>query len=224
MGKKSSKSTVGPSKFAQPYISNAANSVRDAFTANAPNAANLSSTLNDALPGIASNTLNNPGVGAASTYDQNVLGGQYLGAGNPNLQQQIDNTNSDVANGVNAAIGTRGGAGGSAQAQILARELAKNETNLRYTDYNNERDRMGTAATNAGALATTQNQGIATLLAALQEGATLPTTNATGLASSIGGLMGNYTTQTKQASTFDNLMSLISAGSSAAKAAFPGGA
>lgn len=135
---KSSKQETGPSKFAQPYITAGANAVQGAYNANQPNIANISSFLSNNMGRVAASTLDNPGLAAAGAYNQDVLGGKYLNS-NPNLQGIIDNTNSDVANKVNGAIGMRGGAGGSAQAQILARELAKNEMGLRYQDYSTER-------------------------------------------------------------------------------------
>jgi hypothetical protein len=221
MSKKSAKSTTGPSKFAQPYISSAANTLQSTFQGNQQNVADLSAGLNSALPQIQANALNNPTLSAAGGYDQDVLSGKYLGAGNPYLAQQIANTNNSVGDAVNAKIGMIGGAGGSAQAAILARELAKNETNLRYTDYTNERQAMAGAASNATSVAGAQNGGLAAYLAAIEQAATLPTVNASGLASGIGGLLGNYTT-TKQTPSLAS--QLVNAAAAAAQAYAGGGA
>jgi len=223
MAKKTSKTTNDPSKFAKPYISSAANAVQDTYNQNAGTVQDIAQSVQSQLPGLASKAFgDNPLVTAAQGYSSDVLGGKYL-TGNPYLDQQIANTNADVANSVNAAIGSRGLAGGSAQAQILARELAKNETALRYSDYNSERDRMGQAASSAPALASAEYAGVAPYLAAAAAAAELPFTASNNLASGIGGLLGQYQTQTKKNSLFDNALNLISAGSSAYKS-FAGGA
>ena len=193
---KSSKSETGPSRFAKPYISAAGNAVQDAYNNNQGNIANISSTLQQNMPSVLASTLNNPNLAAAGAYNQDVLGGKFL-SGNPHLQGVIDNTNSDVINRTNAAIGQRGGAGGSAQAQILARELAKNEGNLRYADYATERGYQDKGVANAVGLSGANAGNIQALLQYLTGQAEIPQAGANSYANSIGGLMGNYT-QTKQ--------------------------
>src|SRR6478752_3096348 len=98
---KKSKSETGPSRFAQPYIASGANAAQGAFEANQPNIANISTFLQGNMPSIGARLLDDPGLKAASGYNSYVLGGKFLGS-NPNLQAIIDNTNSDVANKVNA--------------------------------------------------------------------------------------------------------------------------
>lgn len=203
MGKKS-KTEVGPSKFSQPYISDAANGLQAANNANAGNMANINSTLQNNMGTVLASTLNNPTMGAANTYTQDVLNGKYLNS-NPNLQGIIDNTNSDVANATNAAIGVRGGAGGSAQAQIMARELAKNETNLRYQDYNTERGYQDKGVADAAQLSGANATNIQSLLQYLTTQAGLPTAQAQSYAQAIAGLMGQYNTQTKTPSAADSI-------------------
>jgi len=212
---KSSKQETGPSKFSKPYIQAGANALQGAYDANQPNIQNISSFLQNNMGNVAASTLNNPTLGAANTYTQDVLGGKYLGAGNPQLGALIDSTNSDVANKVNASIGTRGGAGGSAQAQILARELAKNETGLRYTDYNNERTNQQQASGNAASLASAGNQGIATLLSYLTGQAQIPQSSANSYAQSLAGLLGNYNTTTQTQSLGSTIAPIIGSGLSA---------
>jgi len=199
MGKKS-KSETGPSKFAQPYISSGANAVQGAYQANQPNIANISQFLQNNMGNVASSLLSNPTLGAANTYASDVLSGKYL-SGNPNLQAIIDNTNSDVANKVNAAIGARGGAGGSAQAAILARELAKNEAGLRYQDYATERGYQDKGVADATALSGANAGNIAALLQYLTGQATIPQSGANSYAGAIGQLLGNYNTQSQTPST-----------------------
>lgn len=201
---KSSKSTNDPSKFAKPYIAAGANAVQGAYQANQPNIANISSLLQNNMGSVSSSLLNNPGLTAASSYNQDVLGGKFLN-GNPNLQGIIDNTNSDVANKVNASIGMRGGAGGSAQAQILARELAKNETGIRYQDYATERGYQDKGVQNAAGLSAANDSNIQTLLAYLTGQAQIPQSGAQSYAGSIGNLLGQYTTQTNTPSVASSI-------------------
>jgi hypothetical protein len=213
MGKKS-KTETGPSAFAKPYIQSGATAVQDAFTANQPNLANISNTLQSNMGTVLGQTLNNPGLTAANSYNTDVLGGKYL-MSNPNLQGIIDNTNSDVANKVNASIGTRGGAGGSAQAQLLARELAKNETGLRYQDYNTERGYQQAAVGNAAGLSNAGDSNIQTLLQYLSGQASIPQQGAQSYASSIGGLLGGYNQTTQTQGIGNTLAGLAGAGLSA---------
>lgn len=208
---KSSKQTNDPSAFAKPYISGAANAVQGAYQANQPNIQNISSLLQNNMGSVADSTLNNPNLAAANSYNNDVLSGQYLN-GNPNLQAIIDQTNGDVANKVNASIGTRGGAGGSAQAQLLSRELANNESTLRYNNYNNERTNQQQAATTAGNLSNANDNNIQTLMSYLSGQATIPQSGANSYASSIGSLLGQYNTQTGSQSLGSSLGGILGAG------------
>lgn len=210
IGKKSKQET-GPSAFSKPYITGAANQLQAANDANAPNIANISSALQSNMPQVLASTLNNPTLGAANAYANDVLSGKYLN-GNPNLQGLIDNTNSDVVNRTNAAIGTRGGAGGSAQAQILARELAKNETALRYQDYSTERGYQDKGVADATALSGANAGNIQALLQYLTGQANIPTSGAQNYANSVAGLLGNYNTTTQSQSLGSSLGGILGAG------------
>lgn len=203
MGKKS-KTEVGPSAFSRPYIASGANAVQGAYQANQPNIANISSFLQNNMGKVSSGLVDNPSLAAAGSYNSDVLGGKYLN-GNPHLQDIIDSTNSDVANKVNASIGMRGGAGGSAQAQLLARELAKNETGLRYQDYATERGYQDKGVGNATALSGANDSNIAALLAYLTGQAQIPQSGAQSYAGSIGQLLGQYNTQTSTPSAASSI-------------------
>lgn len=211
MGKKSSKTTTGPSKQALPYIKSATDAVTGAYNSNAGNIANITSTLQNNLPTVLGQTLNNPTLGAANSYDQDVLSGKYL-TGNPYLDAQIKATNEDVTNTVNGAIGTRGLTGGSAQAAILAKQLANNETNLRYTDYTNERNNMNTAAGNAASLSGANDNNIQALLAYLTGQAGIPASAADDYANNIAKLWGGSQTTTQSQSLGSTLGGLVGAG------------
>jgi hypothetical protein len=200
---KSSKQTTGPSKFAQPYIQSGANAVQSAYQGNQGNIANISQTLQSNMPAVLGQTLNNPTLAAANAYTQQTLNSDP--ASNPFLQQQIDLTNGQVANKVNASIGTRGGAGGSAQAQLLARELANNESTLRYNDYTAGLANKNAAVGQATAESAAGNNNIQALLAYLTGQATIPQSGANSYAGSIGSLLGQYNTTTKTPSVADSI-------------------
>jgi hypothetical protein len=210
MSKKTTTET-GPSKFAQPYITAGANAVQSAYQGNQQNIQNISKLMQDNTGNVLGQTLNNPGLQQAGAYNSDVLGGKYLN-GNPYLQGIIDNTNSDVSNKVNAAIGTRGGAGGSAQAAIMARELAKNESNLRYTNYNNERSNQQAAVGGAASLSGAGDSNIAALLSYLTGQAQIPQSGANSYAAAIGGLLGNSTTSTSTQGAGSTIAGLLGAG------------
>lgn len=201
---KSSKQTNDPSAFAKPYISGAANAVQGAYEANQPNIQNISSLLQNNMGQVADSTLNNPNLAAANSYNNDVLSGQYLNS-NPYLNDLINQTDSSVANKVNASIGTRGGAGGSAQTQLLSRELANNETSLRASQYNTERGNQQQAATTAGNLSNANDNNIQTLMSYLTGQATIPQSGADSYANSIGSLLGKYNTQTNTPSVASSI-------------------
>jgi len=216
MGLSSSKSTNKPIYSQQ--IESAANTVQSAYAANQPR---VQATANS-LWGLGSDLLarynaGDPGVRAAANYNNSVLGGRYLAA-NPQLQAIIDQTGADVANQVNAHLGTRGRTGGDSQAAQLARELAKNEASLRYQDYSAERDRMAKASELAPALASAEYLPLAPAVSALQAGTGLPTDAANQYGAAIGGLLGQYQVRTSQQSPFDNFLKLLSASADAYKA------
>ena len=214
MSKKSTTETA-PSKFAQPFIQSGANALQGAYQGNQGNISRISDYLQNNMGNVANMTLNNPGLQQASAYNSDVLSGKYLG-GNPHLQSIIDTTSSDVANRVNGAIGMRGGAGGSAQAQILSRELAKNESALRYQDYSTERGYQNGAVGQATALSGANNNNIQSLLQYLTGQATIPQSGASSYAQSLGGLLGGYTTTTQSDSFAKNLQNVLQAAAAAA--------
>lgn len=132
-----------------------------------------------------------PNITAARGYNADVLGGKYLDAGNPYLQQMIDQQGNDIANNISAGMGTRGQTGGSAQAGILARELSKNALGLRYSDYGAERDRMGQAVSQVPGLIAAEN-GILDPAFQAYDAMQAPIRAAIGAGSGVGGLLSQY--------------------------------
>ncbi len=145
------------------------------------------------------------------------MNGQYLGAGNPYLQGQIDSTNSDIQDRTNAAFGAAGRTGSGANQYVLAKALSQNENNLRYNDYNSERGRMSQAAALAPSLDASRYSGLAAYLQAAQAAVGIPQQAAAGYAGGIGSLVGGYNTQTTSSSPSLGAI-LAQAAASAAKA------
>lgn len=160
-------------------------------------------------------------MASANGYADDVLGGKYLSAGNPNLQGMIDSTDRSVSNRVNSTFGAAGRTGGGAHTQVLGQSLADSENGLRYTDYNNERGRMDSVLGQAPALEAARYAGPAAALGIAGGAASLPYIGTGAYSSGIGGLVGQYNTQTQtsQDSPFDSWLKLIGTASKAAGAA-----
>jgi hypothetical protein len=121
-----SKETVGPSAYAQPYIDAAGRTLGPAYEQSR-------SVMERYLPQVDS----------AAGYFGDVMGGKYL-SGNPHLQGVIDSSNADITDSVNQAFMPRFGSG--YHAKTLTRALGENEGRLRYGDYASERGYQDQAA------------------------------------------------------------------------------
>lgn len=203
-----SKTTTKPWGKAEPYIMGAADKVNSAYDANA---AGIQQGA-DQLRGLMSTVLNkyqagDPNITAARGYNADVLAGKYLDQGNPYLQGIIDRTNNSVRNQTQASLGSRGLTNGSDYVKLIADRIANNETGLRYQDYGAERDRMGQAAALAPTFVGGENAMLDPVFAAY-EAQQAPIRAAAGYGSSIGGLLGNYTT-TKQKGSLGGLLAQL---------------
>lgn len=190
-------------------ILGAYNDTQNAFNQNRGNLSNIQGLLSGLVPQAVNNYSNNPTLGAANSYVQNTLGGQYSPSGL--LDNVLQYSNADVANGTNAALGTRGLAGGSVAAKIIAGQLAKNDAGMRYQDYQNFLNRQGQAASLAPSLSAAQNSNLGAAIGAGQAAANLSTDQAVKQALATGGLLGQYTnsngTQTeKTKGSFGNFL------------------
>ncbi|MDP1026280.1 hypothetical protein Q5H91_03575 [Sphingomonas sp. KR1UV-12] len=199
MGLSSSKTkqTSDPSKFAKPYISSAAGALQDAYAAAQPTISAVSGTLGAQLPSFAAKAFGpNAQLDAATDYNTSVLGGKFLDEGNPYLQAQIDATNSGVRDRVAAQFSAAGRTGSGANQYALGKALSENETGLRYTDYSNERARMGQAASLAPSLDAAKYQGLGAYLQLANGAIGLPQQSAQAYAGGLGSLLGQYQTRT----------------------------
>jgi len=221
VGFSKSKTTSKSTPVYGSQIEGAANNVNAAYTAAQPGITATANSLAGAVPDLmAKYTAGDPNVKAAMGYNADVLSGKYLDAGNPYLQDQIDATGDDVRNGFAASLGTRGLTGGSAFGDIITKNLAKNSTNLRYTDYGNERSRMDAAASAAGGIASAQYQPLSVIQSILQS-QQAPVQAAAGAGSSIGGLLGQYNNTTQKSSP--SIASLLAQMAGNAASAYAGG-
>lgn len=171
----SAKSTSGSAqKWALPYAKEAAGTVQDVYGANAGNLANISGQVSGVLPGLIDRfNTGDAGVNAAGGYVTDVLGGKFM-EGNPWLQGMIDKTAGDVTSRVGAAYGSRGSFGGTAHTTALGKALSEAELGLRYGNYSDEVNRMGSAAGLAPGIAQAQYTGLPEILQTAGLGAEIP--------------------------------------------------
>jgi hypothetical protein len=221
MGLSSSKTTTKSTPVYSAQLEGAAGNVNSAYNQAQSGITSTASLLGGAVPGLMEQyNKGDPGVQSAMAYNQDVTSGKYLDAGNPYLQGQIDQTNAGVRNGLSASLGTRGLTGGSAFGDIITSNLAKNENNLRYQDYSQERNRMDSAASAAGGISAGQYQPLS-IIQSILESQQAPIKSAAGAASSIGGLLGSYTKNTTKQS--QSIAQLLAQAAGNAASAYAGG-
>jgi hypothetical protein len=192
MGFSGSKQTTKPIYGSQ--IEGAAKTMTGAYDANAPKIQGAADQIGGLLPSyIARAQAGDPAIDAARSYITQTLSGD--GRSNPNLQPMIDQTNQSVAARMKAALGMRGLTGGSVLADQMGRGMLENETNLRYNDYNNDRQFRQNAAGMAPGISGAQNDLLNPALNAAQA-TMMPLQAAAAHSAGIGGLLGQYT-QTK---------------------------
>lgn len=191
MGKKKSTTTNKPIYSAQ--VEGAAGDLTSAYRQAQPGLQAGADQFAGVRQGILDryNSADNP-LNAARSHYSDTLSGKYL-TGNPYLDQIVSDTNNSVGNAVAASLGTRGLTGGSAHSGILSRELAKNETGLRYQDWANQLARMDNAASSVGSLGQAESAMLDPAIRAYQA-QTAPMLAASDYASGIGGLLGQYQT------------------------------
>lgn len=211
--------TTGPSAAATPHLNAATGAITSAYNSAQPIASNIGSSLADAFASFNTSRQNNPLTAGANDYLGKVIGGEYLD-GSPQLQGVIDQTNDSVTDRVNAIFARAGHSGSSRQYGELGKQLADNETRLRYQNYSDEQTRIGQAISQALAMRGADNQDIATLLALGQGAVEIPLAPSQAYASGIGGLWGNSQTQTTKdsGSVVGSLGGLLSSAASAKKA------
>lgn len=205
MGKKS-KSTSEPWAQAQPFITDAASSLQRAYGANQGQIQGATDQITSLIPSMVDKyNAGDAGVNAARGYNVDVLSGNYLD-GNPHTDEMIKLALNDSTNATQAALGLKGLSGGSSYADIISKNNANTALGYRFNDYNNERNRMATAAGQSPGIASADYLSVTPLLATLGA-STTPIQAAAGYAGGLGGLLGGYQTQTQKKSPWDAILS-----------------
>lgn len=223
MGLSGSKTKTTNKPIYSSQVEGAASNINNAYNQQAPKISGIADQMGSLVPGLVERFQNgDPGVNAAAGYNSDVLSGKYLDAGNPYLEQQIAATGANTRNGLAASLGTRGLTGGSAFGDIITRNLAENESGLRYADYNNERGRMGQAAGMAGGISAAQYLPLTAMQEILQA-QQAPVQSAVGAGSGIGGLLGQYqNTEQKTSQSLGSIIAQLAGNAAQAYATFKG--
>lgn len=159
----------------QPYILGAAGTIQNTVNQNQGNLNNIAGDIRGHLPQLGNMAFGQqPGLAAAQGYANDVLGGKYLGQGNPYLEGMIGQTRNNVGNQVNSTFSMAGRTGGGNNVQRLGEGLANAENNLRYQDYSSERDRMAQQGALIPGLTQAQYAGVSPYLSAAQTAGQLP--------------------------------------------------
>jgi hypothetical protein len=197
----------------QPFILDAATRTRNVFDQNQPMLNQLQSRITNNLPLLSQQAFGaQPGVAQAQGYATDVLGGKYLGQGNPYMNQMLDQTRQNVGNAVNSTFSMAGRTGGGNHAERAGQGMANAENQLRYQDYSAERDRMGQAGALVPSLTAAQYAGISPYLQATQTAANLPYAGLGALSPLLGaGAGAGQSTQSQPSDTFGSIMGLASA-------------
>lgn len=188
MGKKKTRTTQTNRPIYSAQIEGAAQGVQDAYNQAQPMIGQVSSNL-----GTISNNLLTQGTDPTVAMGQQTLQDMMQGGENPYLQQMIDQTNSSVRNQLQAQMGRRGAVGGSDYTNLIARALARNETEARFGDFNAAQQRRLQAA---GMSPTLLQGALMPLQVGAQlgsQGAMLPLQAALASSAGVAGLLGPYT-------------------------------
>lgn len=215
-----SKSTTKPWKKAQPFILGAANQLQNTFNQQQPRLQEIASDVQGVLPTFRNRVQNgDPTLQAGRGYTEGVLGGRYLGEGNPYTSQIIDQNAGDITDRVNAIFGAAGRTGSGRHTQVVTQELADSANRLRYEDYARERSAMEAAAGRSGMYGQAENANLGAYLTAAQTAGELPFLGARMLGQGMGSLLGGYTTQVQRPA----LGPMLIQGASNAAQAYAGG-
>lgn len=126
--------TTAPSTFAQPYVTQAADTLKPAYDES-----------------LAAARQFQPGLINASNYYGDVMGGKYLDS-NPYIDDIVSASNSDATDAVNSAFNPRFGS--AYHAKALARQVGENTARIRGGAYDQERAYQNQAGQNLAGVAT----------------------------------------------------------------------
>jgi len=130
-----SNETLAPSTYSQPFINDAASTLRPTY---------------DQTQDILKRYM--PQAERAVQFYGDTMDGKYLGKGNPYLENTLQDINQSTADGVNSQFSGAGRYGSGMHAKVLADRIGQNENNLRFGNYATERGYQDDAALRQGAL------------------------------------------------------------------------
>lgn len=193
MGKKKTKSTQTNKPIYSSQIEGAANTQQAAYEESAPKIAEFSDNMLDVSSGLLDKYYEgDPTINAAQDYITSTLSADS--ANNPYLEDMIDMTGDNTRRQLQTQLGTRGGIGGSAEYDIVARALAENEMKYRYDDYNAQQGYKQNAASLAPSITQSSYLPLESAFSTGQIGAMMPMQAALANSSGVGGLLGQYQT------------------------------
>lgn len=199
MGLSSSKKTQTTKPIYDTQITGAADTLKNVYNQNSAGIQGISDQLSGLIPSMLSKyQAGDSGVNAARSFLTNTLESQP--DQNPYLDQIVAQTGQNVADKTRTAMGTRGLTGGTVMQDILSRNLAENESGLRYNDYAQAMARKMQAAGMAPGIAAGDAIQIAPLLSVAGAASSLPMDAATKYAVGTGGLLGQYTNTEQKSS------------------------
>jgi hypothetical protein len=200
VGKKTSKtnssSTSTPWAPAQPHLLGAADTISNTVNANQGNLNSIAGGIQSQLPGLAGRAFGaQPGMQSGMGYIDSVLGGKYLANGNPYMNQMVHQAEQDAGNAVNSTFSMAGRTGGGNHVERLAEGVANAGNQLRYGNYQNERQMQGQALNAIPGMVASQYAGVPAYLGAAQAAGTLPYAGIQNLGQ-MGNLFGGYGSST----------------------------
>lgn len=212
--KSSSKSYSGSAqKWATPFARTGASSVQSVFDQNQPGLQAMTNLAQKDLVPSLMEKFRQTGqtAGQGNDWNSRVLSGEFL-EGNPYLEQIIGQSRRGVMDAANSNFSLSGRYGSGAHNQVLGRELADMESQMRFQNYGTEMDRMGqTALAAQGANVADNTQ----LLASLGLAAELPQTGTNNLANALGALFNGGSTKSTSSTSGPGLLGgLLGAGAS----------
>jgi len=129
-----SNQTIAPTSYAQPYVTQAADTLKPAYDES-----------------LAAARSYQPGLLGAANYYGDVMGGKYLDS-NPYIDDIVGASNADATDAVNSAFMPRFGSG--YHAKTLARTIGENTARIRGGAYDQERQYQDAAGRNLAGVAT----------------------------------------------------------------------
>lgn len=211
-----SKQKTEYNKDVKPYVFGAANNLQDTVRAAQPGLDAITGGLNSGFATLGNRVFgSNALTDQAKSYAGDVLGGKYLGAGNPYLEGMVDTARGNAFDDVASRFGRTGMTGGTGFARSLGRGMGEAELGLRYNDYAGERARMDGMANNAGQISISDLAALPAWLQTAGLAAETPYIGANVLASGLGGLFGNQQTTTQKQGALGTIAGLVGSGLSA---------